>query len=995
MRYVAALSSIALLAILGQVFIQLALVRQSTDARVVNIAGRQRMLSQKLSKAALAVLVATDRKTRDGYAEELRSAAILWERSHLDLRRGDATPGLPGTSSATVDRMLDKVRPRHESMLGAAQRLAAAVDRNGAAEEIEPLARRILAEEAAFLKDMDLIVFQYDREARARVDRLRWIEWALFALTLIVLLLEGLYVFRPAVRRIRRTIAELERAKEALKKSEASLEERLRIVVSSAPIVLFALDREGAYTLLAGKGMASAGLEPSDVVGRSVFEIYRDEPQILEHARRALAGDLFTAVAEVEGVVFETRYSPLRDPNGEIAGVIGVATDITERTQAERARQGSEVRFRSVVQCTSDAIVLADSEGKVVSWNEGAQAMFGHSEEEVLGRDLAFLMPERYRDLHRKGLERYRSTGDPHVIGTTVELCGLRKDGREFPLELSLATWKTAEGAFYGGILRDITARKQTEERLKAAKETAEVANRAKSQFLANMSHEIRTPMNGVIGMTGLLLDTDLSPEQREYAETVHTCGDALLALINQILDFSKIEAGKLELEILDFDLRQVAEEVVEMVAGQAQQKGIELACSLDPDLPVGVRGDPARLRQILLNLIGNAVKFTEEGEVVVRVGHAGEESGGIRVRFEVTDTGIGIPPEGKARLFRAFSQADSSTTRKHGGSGLGLVISKRLAELMGGEIGVESVPGKGSTFWFTVRLDEAAGAVSARPQPRTDLAGMKVLVVDDNATNRRILSHQFRGWGMRSDSAEDAAAGLERLRAAAAAGDPYDLAILDMQMPGMDGLELARAIRADPCLASVRVVLLTSLGQHGLKREASEAGIAACMTKPVRQSQLFDCMAEVAGTAREKRSAPPASRSRPDAAHRSSRGRVLVAEDNTVHQRVAVRMLEKLGFRADVAADGREALEALARIPYDLVLMDCEMPEMDGFEATAAVRESEAGSDRHIPIVAMTANALQGDRERCLAAGMDDYLPKPVAPEGFRKTLHRWLPEA
>ena len=669
----------------------------------------------------------------------------------------------------------------------------------------------------------------------------------------------------------------------------------------------------------------------------------------------------------------------IRDADGEITGFLGVGSDITERKTAETSLQESEARTRAIVDTAVDAIITIEEDGSIASFNTAAERLFGYQREEVVGKNVNMLMPEPFSSAHDTYLRNYLKTRQAKIIGIGREVVGLRRDGSTFPMDLSVGAMQFGAHRMFVGVLRDITNRKQAEGELRKAKEAAEAASRAKSEFLANMSHEIRTPMNGIIGMTELVLDTELKPEQREYLGMVKSSADSLLEIINDILDFSKVEAGRLDLEHISFGLRAGLAEALNTLALRAHQKDLELVYHVQPDVPDALVGDPGRLRQVIVNLVNNAIKFTETGEIVLRVEVESQTESEACLHVSVRDTGIGIPEDKQKSIFGTFSQADGSITRRFGGTGLGLAISFQLAGLMDGRVWLQSQVGVGSTFHFTAKFGIQAGTTPPPFQVTPgSLEGMRILVVDDNLTNRRILEETLLNWKMLPVLAQNGPAALEAMARAVSEDAPFSLMLLDNAMPGMNGFEVAEKLRSGARFSDTRVIMLTSAGQRGDAARCRELGVAGYLVKPVGQPELLNAILTAKGL--ELGNGTPAALVTRHSLREASRQlRVLLAEDNVVNQKVAVRMLENRGHRVTVVGNGREAVEALERQRFDLALMDIQMPEMDGLTATVAIRKRERTTGRHVPIIAMTAHAMAGDRERFLEGGMDGYISKPV----------------
>ncbi len=800
-------------------------------------------------------------------------------------------------------------------------------------------------------------------------------------------------------------IEDISRRREAEQILETS-ERRFRALIEKSSDSISLINPKGIILYDAEPAtFRNLGYAGAEVVGHSAFEFIH--PEDVEVTKK-----LFDELAHKPGSTITTHYR-IRHKDGSwhwmegtgtnllnepsVQAIVINARDVTERKRAEEKLHQSEELFSKAFLASPVAITIATlTEGRFIDVNDSFLQLMGYSREEVIGRtalELGMWVSPDHRAAFVQGL---RDGGSLRNVE-----CAFRTGSGEIREGLGAAELIELKGErCILTLILDITDRKRFEVELAKARDEALESARIKSEFLANISHEVRTPLNGIIGMTVLLQDTSMTPEQKQFLKTVQASADTLLTIINDILDFSKIEAGKLQFETLDFDLRGTVESTIELLAERAQSKQIELISVIYDDVPTLLRGDPGRLRQVISNLVVNGIKFTEKGEVVLRVTRESETNTHVTVCFTVTDTGIGIPPDALPYLFQAFSQADGSTTRKYGGTGLGLAISKQLVEMMGGQIGVESTLGQGSAFWFTAKFERQKQPVAA-PPIKGILDAVRVLVLDDNETNRSILLHQTAALGMRPVGATNGTEALKLLRQEATGADPFVLAILDMQMPGTDGLSLSRTIKADPVIAQTRLLLMTSLGPRNDTALLRAAGVGAFLVKPVKQAQLVDCLVSVltATVPNETRFWQQRRESVPSSTGKSLRPdmhllHVLVAEDNTINQKVAVGLLEKFGCRAVAVANGCEVLQALELVHYDIIFMDCQLPDLDGYKTTMEIRQREAsqgdGAPKRAYIIAMTSYAVNGAREKCLAAGMDDYISKPVQLYALEKALLR-----
>ena len=775
-------------------------------------------------------------------------------------------------------------------------------------------------------------------------------------------------------------------------------------------------DPNGKITFVNERFCAVSKFRPEEMIGqthRIVNSAHHPKEFFSELWRTIKSGRSWKGEVQnraKDGTIYwsDTTVVPFCDAQGKQLQYIAIRSDITalkrieedlrlevaERIGAEEALSAERQILRALIDNVPDYMYVKDTACQFLVANMSvARQMGAKGPEELLGKTDFDFYPQELARTFFEDEQRVIRSGQPEI---NREESGLDPQGNESNVLTTQVPLQDKNGKVIGlvGIGHDITHLKKIQSEMQRAREVAEAASRAKSEFLANMSHEIRTPLNGIMGMTDLTLETELTREQREYLETVKVSADSLLTVINDILDFSKIEAGKIDLEAVDFDVRDSLESALKTLAVRADEKGLELLCEVAPEVPEVARGDITRLRQVLLNLVGNAIKFTNEGEIAVKVRQEAKERDEQTLHFTVSDTGIGIPENKRELIFDPFAQADSSTTRKYGGTGLGLTISHRLVHMMGGRIWVESEEGRGSQFHFTVRLQTAdrKEIKVGSPAPPEVLRGVRVLVVDDNQTNRRILEGMLKRWDMLPVCVESGEQALAALASAHKEGKAFALIVTDMHMPKMDGFELVEHIRGKPELRTATIMMLTSAGHRGDAERCHKLGVSAYLLKPIRQSELREAIARILGAREQEGMIPLVTRfSLGDARDHSEILRILVAEDNLVNQRLIVRLLEKRGHRVVVARNGQEVLAALEKDNFDLILMDVQMPEMDGFEATAAIRKKEKSTGLHQMIVALTAHAMKGDHEKCLAGGMDGYLSKPIRSQELDEVLARY----
>ncbi len=785
------------------------------------------------------------------------------------------------------------------------------------------------------------------------------------------------------------------------RKAEAALEQErylLHALMDNLPHSIYFKDAHSCFIRI-NRALADYFelIDASDALGKTdsdffadehALEAKADEEQVMQTGLPLLDKEERETWPDGHETWVTTTKLPLYNEQGEIVGTFGISRDITEQKQAAEALRTSEMKYRTLYDSSRDAIMLVTPEEGFLSGNPAAIELFGcQSEKEFTACTPADLSPEQQPDGIPSAVKAQQMMAIAMEEGSHLfEWTHKRLDGSEFYAAVLLTRMELEGKRLLQATVRDITERKRVAEALRAAKEAAEVASRAKSDFLATMSHEIRTPMNGIIGMIDLLLSTNPTNQQRTYLDLASQSAETLLRLVNDILDFSKIEAGKFELESVGFKLRDTLGDTLQTLAGRASEKGLELTYHIPPDIPDNLVGDPGRLCQIIVNLTGNAIKFTEQGEIAVDVKMKSLTDNDARLHFSVSDTGPGIPPEKQRLIFEAFRQADSSMSRLYGGTGLGLAISSHLVELMKGRMWIESKVGKGSTFHFAAVLSLQQGiSIEAAVEPTT-LHDLRVLVVDDNETNRLILEEMLNNWRMKPTTVDSGQAALAEMDRAVKIGEPFHLALLDGMMPQMDGFELAEQIKQTPGLSETRLIMLSSAGNLEGSTRCRELGIDYCLVKPVKQSELLDSIVEALSVATAGEAAPAATvRKYPESA---TSLHILLAEDGLVNQKVAVNLLEQRGHKVTVANNGQETLTALDNESFDLVLMDVQMPAMDGFEATAIIREREKESGAHIPIIAMTAHAMKGDRERCLEAGMDGYIAKPIHAKDLYETV-------